>query len=150
TEELRADQRLGDGRTIDADERPLRALRPLVDGTGDELLPRTRLARDQDRRSRRSHLRDASEHRPDRRGVTDDLLEHRRLVDFLPEREGFLVGALLGPFSVVDVGSGAIPANDPSLVVEERVVVDEKPAIPAVAPETSLLVAEGHGTRQCA
>src|SRR5262249_40546774 len=120
----------------------------LVNGTGDELLAGARLAGDQDRRLRRGYLCDAFQDRPDRRRMTDDLLEHRRLVDFLAKSEGFLVGALLGLLPVVDVGSRRIPANDPPLRVEERVVVDEDPPVLPVAPAKPLLVAKGHRTRQ--
>src|SRR5262249_27747761 len=120
-EQLGADQRLRDGRTIHADEGVLGPGGPLVDRPGDELLAGARLARDQDRRLRRSHLRDPFQDCPDRRRVTDDLLE--QLVDFVAKSEGLLAGALLAPFSVVDVGSGAIPAKDPAIRVEQRVVV---------------------------
>src|SRR5262249_36648936 len=55
TEQLRADQCLRDGGTIHADEGALGPARPLVNGTGDELLPGARLAGDQDRRLRRGY-----------------------------------------------------------------------------------------------
>src|SRR5262249_6211712 len=62
----------------------------------------------------------------------DDLLEHRRLVQFFAESERLLVGALLGPLAIVDVGCRGVPADDASLLVAERRVADEVPQVLAV------------------
>ncbi len=54
-EELGLQECLGNGRAIHRDERLVRRGRVFVDGAGDELLARSGLAADQDRRSRAGH-----------------------------------------------------------------------------------------------
>src|SRR4030095_4856477 len=56
TEQLRLDQGLRDGGRVDGHERPLPPGPLAVDGTGDQLLARAALARDEDRRVRARYL----------------------------------------------------------------------------------------------
>ena len=58
-----------------------------MNGTGDELLPRSRLSGDENGRVGRCHARDVLEDPPELGRRPDDLLEHRRLVELLAERE---------------------------------------------------------------
>src|SRR5262249_23732818 len=101
TEQLRGDQRGRNRGTVHAHECTGSPHRTFVDRPRDELLPRSRLSRDEDGRVRRRNPGYARSDRPEAGRRPDDLLEHRRLVDFLTESEGFLVGALLGPLPVV-------------------------------------------------
>ncbi len=63
----------------------------------------------------------------------DNLFEHRGLVDFLSKRHVLLLELLLVSLAVLNIGRRDVPANDLSLVVLERVVPNQKPAIGSVA-----------------
>src|SRR5262249_61277837 len=92
-----------------------------------------------------SDLRDLGPNLTQRFGPADDLLEHRGAHDLLAQGEIFAAHPVLVPFSLVDVGPRRIPADDSSVGIEQRAVVDQIPAILAVPPESPLLVAEGTG-----
>src|SRR5450432_2042026 len=74
-EELALEERLGQRRAVQLDERALGARAALVDGGGDELLARSRLAREQHAGTRGRDLRDDLEDLLHGRGVADDVLE---------------------------------------------------------------------------
>src|SRR4029453_8739553 len=132
TEELRPDQLARDGGAVDAHEGPRTAGRPSVNRPGHEFFPRTRLARNEHRRIAPRDFRYAREHRLQRRRGPDDLLEHRRRVNVLPERDVFLLKSLHGSLALVDIGARNIPAPDLSVVVAHRIVASQKPAIASI------------------
>src|SRR5262249_61009251 len=78
TEQLRRNQGLGNSGAIDAHEGTAGASRPCVDEARQELLARSRLARDEYGALGRRHLAGAMEHVAQRLGLTDDLLEGAR------------------------------------------------------------------------
>ena len=132
-EQLRRDQLARDGGAVDAHEGPRTAGRPSVNRPGHEFFPRARLARNEHRRVAPRDLRYAREHRLQRRRGPDDLLEHRRRVNFLPQRDVFLLQSLLGSLAIVNIGQRHIPTHDPSVVVAHRIVARQKPAIASIS-----------------
>ena len=110
-----------------------------MNGAGDELLSRAGFPEDQHVRIRRSDLRNLVENAAQRFGPADDVLKHRAAHDLFAQREVLVAHAVFVPLALVDVGARRIPANDATLRVELRVVLDEKPAIAAVLPAGPLL-----------
>ena len=74
-EELALEERRGEGRAVDRDERAVRARGKVVDGLRDELLARAAGALDQDRGLRRGGLADHVEEPLHRGGAADDVLQ---------------------------------------------------------------------------
>ena len=101
----------------------------IVDRTGDELFARSRLALDQNRRVGRRHFRDLIQHRPERIRGADDLFEHRRTHDLFSQCDILVPRSVFRSFTLVDVGSRRIPADQAPLFVMEGVIADEEPAI---------------------
>ena len=132
-EELRRDERRRDRGAIHGDERPGRAGGSLVDRPGDELLARAGLPGDEHGGIGRRHLGHVRQDHPERPRSADDLLEHRRAIDLLAQREILASDAVVGALAIVDIGSGGIPADDRAVVVANRVVADQEPAILSVA-----------------
>src|ERR1700745_562637 len=83
TEQLRGDQRLRYCCTVHAHEWPREPQRSLVNRAGDKLLTRSGLTGDKDRGFSRRNLGDSSQDRSQSGRSSDDLLEHRSLIDFL-------------------------------------------------------------------
>ena len=100
-----------------------------MDRAGDELLPGAGLAGDEYRRVGRRDLRHAREHRAQRWRGAHDLLEHRRPVDLLAEREVLVAHPLLGALAIIDVGARRKPANDAAVGVAQRRAAAEDPPI---------------------
>jgi hypothetical protein len=72
TEELRLEERVGQRRAVQAEERPTRAPREPVQRLGDDLLADTRLAQDQDGQVTRGHALDELEDPQHGRVLDDD------------------------------------------------------------------------------
>src|SRR5215470_2796004 len=51
-------------------------------------------------------------------------------------------------FAIRNIGSGRIPAKNSSMLIQQWVVADKKPAILAVLSQYPLLIFERNGTRQ--
>src|SRR5439155_833793 len=71
---------------------------------------------------------------PVRFGGSHNLLEHRGAIDLFAQCQILVSDSLFGLLAVFDVGPRRIPANDMSLFVTQRPVVDEKPTTPTVFP----------------
>src|SRR5207245_4785837 len=147
-EQLGCNERGRDGGAIHADECPARTLGVLVNRPGDELLARTRLTKNEDGSVSAGHPRHLSEHAPKRPGRADDLLEHRGVIDFVPEGLVLILHALFGPLPIVDVGSGRVPVKQPSMFIAKRVVLDEQPTVLAVLPAHAPLNGERNPDRK--
>ena len=52
------------------------------------------------------------------------------------------MNVLLRPFLVLDVERSRIPSIDRSLIIEQRIVADQEPAILAVLTQSALLIFE--------
>src|SRR6266404_549774 len=138
-EELPGDQRRRDGGTVHAHECARCPWRPLVNRARDELLAGAGLAGDEHRRVGRRDLRHARQHRTQGWRRAYDLLEHRRPVDLLAEREILVIHPLLGALAIVDVGARRERANDSALAVAQRRVATEDPPILSIrSPQAKL------------
>src|SRR6202040_2546495 len=91
-----------------------------------------------------SHLRNLHQHSTQCFRGANDLLEHGRTYDFFAQRNVFVQRPVLGPLSIIDVGSRRIPAHDLPIFVQKWVVSDQEPAVLAVCSEGSLLVFKGN------
>ncbi len=87
--------------------------------------------------------------RPKRRRGADDLLEHRGAIDLFAQGEVLASNTVFGSLAVVDVGSGGIPADDVAVVVPNRVVADQNPAILSVFAARALLRFKRLTAREC-
>src|SRR6266487_5388700 len=74
-----------------------------------------------------------------RLGGADDLLEHGCAYDDFAQGNVFVSCSVFAALAVIDIGSSCIPAHQTSLLVVERVVTEEEPAILTVLPARSLL-----------
>jgi hypothetical protein len=83
-EELGLEEALGERRAVERDERPRRAVRPLVDGPREELLSGPALAEQHDGRPRRSHLPREIEGVAHDERVADDRAVPPRLLQLRP------------------------------------------------------------------
>src|SRR5258708_38938352 len=106
---------------------------PPVNRSRYEFLPCAGLAGDEHRRVAASDLAHARKSRHQRWRGADNLLEHRRFVDFLSQGDVFLLESLLGGLAIVDIGTGDIPAGDLSLVIANWVGTSQKPAVTSIA-----------------
>ena len=80
---------------------------------------------------------DSGEHLSQGRGSSDDLLEHRCLIDFFSQRYVFILESLLGNLAIVDIGGGDVPTAKASLLVPQRAPTGKKPAIgPVLSAQT--------------
>src|SRR4029077_9512427 len=70
---------------------------------------------------------------------SNDLLEHRGLVDLFSKGDVFLLQSLLCPLAVLYIGTRNIPTCDVSLVVAYRVGTSQKPAVASIALAQSQL-----------
>src|SRR5580692_601348 len=78
----------------------------------------------------------------------DYILKHRVTIDLLPQRQVFVACPLFSLDAIIDVRSGGIPANHPSLVVKQRVVMEEKPPVLSIFAQDSFFVLKWHTPRK--
>src|SRR5260370_2273211 len=90
------------------------------------------------------HLADLAEHFSQRFGGADYVLKHRVTIDLLSQREVFVACPLFSLDAIMDVSSRRIPPNRPSLVVKQRVVMDEKPPVVSIFAQDSFFVLKWH------
>src|ERR1700733_239341 len=107
-----------------------------MNGARHKFLAGTGFAGDQNAGIGWRDLGDAREHVSEWCRSSDDLLEHRRLVDFFAQRNIFFLEPLLGPLAVIDIGPRGIPPRDAPLLVRYRDQAIVEPAIlSVVSPE---------------
>src|SRR6195256_140709 len=104
-----------------------------MNGPRQELFASAGFARDQHRRIAAGDLGHVRREAGQRARAADNLFEHRGLVDFLSKRNVLLLQFILVSLAILDVSTCDVPPNDLSLVVSERVVTNQKPAIRSVA-----------------
>ena len=88
-----------------------------MNGARDQLLARPGLTQNEHCGIDRSHFRDLLQYLAERFRRTNDFLEHRRVIDFLAQRQIFFLDSLFSLLAVLDVGSCRVPANDASVFV---------------------------------
>src|SRR5258705_11819278 len=98
----------------------------------DEFLPSAGLPSNQDCRIAAGDFGDQRQYGLQRPRGANDLLEHRRLVDFFSQCHVFLLKPLFRPLAIVDISTGDIPPEDLALVVAHRVVTSQKPTITSI------------------
>src|SRR5476649_890429 len=110
-----------------------------MNGPRDEFFAGARFAGDENRRIAAGDLRHLREDGGQRGRAPYNLFEHRGLIDFLSKRNVLLLQFILVSLAILDVGTCDVPPNDLSLVISERVVTNQKPAIRSVAATQALL-----------
>jgi hypothetical protein len=81
-----------------------------MNGTSDQLFARPGLTQNKHRGINRRYFGDLREYLAQHSRRTNDLFEHRRMIDFLAQRQVFFADALFGLLAFVNVGSRRIPA----------------------------------------
>src|SRR6266853_7038227 len=104
-----------------------------MDGSRDKLFACSRFTRDQNCRISWRNFGNARENGLQSRGGSDNLLKHRSLINLFTVSGVLLLQFILVSLAILDVGTCDVPPNDLSLVVSERVVTNQKPAICPVA-----------------
>src|SRR6202043_3294181 len=92
-------------------------------------------------------FRDLGQHLTKCRRGANDFLEHRRMIDFLAQREVLFARSLLGLLAILDVGTRRVPTNDVSRFVSQRVVMNQEPAILTIPATDSSFVREWDSSR---
>ncbi len=119
-----------------------------MDRPRNQLLAGTGLAEDENGGVCWGDLCDLREDLAERRGGTDDLLEHRSAVDVFAQRHVLITRALFGPLAIVDVGARRVPAQRLTELIPYRVVLHEEPPVLAIVSPSALLELERHATRE--
>src|ERR1700737_4367216 len=110
-----------------------------MNGPRDEFFAGAGFTGDQNRRIAAGDLRHLRQGGGQRGRAAANLFEHRGLVDFLSKRNVLLLQFIFVSLAILDVDTCDVPPNDLSLVVSERVVTKQKPAIRSVAATHALL-----------
>jgi hypothetical protein len=103
-----------------------------VDRARHEFFAGSRFPVDEHRRVAGRDLRHASQNFLQRGRRSDNLLEHRRLVDFFSKSDVFLFQSLLSSLPVFNIGTRPVPSRDLPFVVAHRVEANLKPSIASV------------------
>src|SRR5882762_11855049 len=119
-----------------------------MDGSRNKLLARSRFTRDQNCRIGWRYFGNAREYSLQSRGGSDNLLKHRSFINLFTESGVLLLQFFLVSLAILDVGTCDVPPNDLSLVVSERVVTNQKPAIRSVAATQAFLQLESAAAYQ--
>src|SRR5262249_25400918 len=72
-----------------------------------------------------------------------DFVEHRGISNDLAQRNVLVPYFFFGLLAVLNVSSGRVPADNTPVVIFERVISDQEPAIASVAASASLFDFEG-------
>src|SRR3984957_4838359 len=110
--EFGGNQRWGKSCAVHAHEGALRPARSLMDGAGDQFLTSASLSPNKHARIGGSDFHQPGKHALQPRRVADDLFEHERLVDLLPEHDVFVVQLISQTLNLckrlLQVGSRAV------------------------------------------
>src|SRR5467141_4446780 len=113
-----------------------------MDGSRHKLFACSRFTRNQNCGISWRNFGNAREYSLQSRGGSDNLLKHRSLINLFTESGVLLLQFILVSLAILDVGTCDVPPKDLSLVVSERVVANQKPAIRSVAATQTLLQLE--------
>jgi hypothetical protein len=108
-----------------------------------KLFPGARISRDEDRRIAPRDFRDAREHALQSGGGSDDLLKHRRFVDFFPQGHVFQTEPVFRLLTIFDIRSGDVPTRDLPFFAVQWVVPGQELAI------ASITLAQPHLQLEC-
>src|SRR5712664_1376569 len=114
--EFGRNQRWGKSSAVHAHERALRPTRSLMDGAGDQFLTSSSLSTNKNARIGGSNFHHPRKYSLQRRRGADDLFEHERLVDLLPEHYVFVLQLIFQALNLfnrlLQVGSRAVVFRD--------------------------------------
>jgi len=139
-ESFGGDQRRRNGRAVHPDQGPCRPGGPLMNGPRHQFFAGASFPHDEHGGIRPGHFRHVRQHSPERFRGPDDCLEHRGASEVFAQRQVFVAHPLVGLLALVNVRARRIPAQKASLVIPQRVVMDEKPPIRPVVPPGALFV----------
>src|SRR5258707_1554596 len=128
-EQFRGDQVEGNGCEGHTHNRAGAAAGMPVNGARNQFLARPGLAGDQNAGVGRSYLGYARKYRLQYAGRSDNLLEHRCLIDFFAQRDILVLQYLLSLLAIFDINRRSIPTGDASLLISQRLMAQKKPAI---------------------
>src|SRR6266567_2529821 len=109
-----------------------------MDGTSYQLLAGSCFTQDQNRGIGRRHFGNLAKNFTQLLGRTNNVFEHRVPIDLLSQRQVFVACSLFGASAVINVCSRRVPTNHLALLVSIGIVLNEKPAVPAVFPTCAL------------
>src|SRR6266581_3108091 len=142
--QFRGNQRGRKRSTIHTNEGRTRSLGSFVNGAGDEFFACTGFPGNQNGGAGRSDFGNSGENGLQRPRCADNFLEHRSLVDLLAKGNVLLLKFLFGSLALINIRRRNIPTLDLSLVVVERIVTNQEPAIiPIRAPHSQLQLVSG-------
>src|ERR1051326_9366449 len=101
-------------------------------GARDEFFPRSRFSQGETGEIGPRHFRYLRQHAAKRLGRSDDFVEHGGIRDDLAQRYILIPHPFFDLLSVLNVSSGRVPTNDIPIVISQRVVSDQEPAILSV------------------
>src|SRR6266404_3044828 len=104
-----------------------------MNGPRDEFFAGTGFAANQNGRIAAGDLGHSRQDGGQSRRGADNLLEHRRLVDFFSQRHVFLLKSLFSSLAVVDISAGNIPTRNLPLFVAQGAVTGQKPSVTSIA-----------------
>src|SRR6266851_10480711 len=131
--QFRGNQRGWKRGTIHTDEGTSSPPGSFVNGTGDEFFACAGFPGNQNAGVGGSDFGNSGKNGLQRPRCADNFLEHRSLVDLLAKGNVLLLKFLFGPLAVFNIRQRNIPTLDVSLVVVQRIVTNQKPAITSIA-----------------
>src|SRR2546422_5313524 len=142
--QFRGNQRGWKRGTIHTDEGTSSPPGSFVNGTGDEFFACAGFPGNQNGGVGRSDFGNPGKNGLQRPRCTNNFLEHRSLVDLLAKGNVLLLKFLLGSLALINIRRRNIPTLDLPLVVLQRIVTNQKPAIiPIRAPHSQLQLVSG-------
>src|SRR5258707_9362937 len=109
-------------------------MRPPVNGAGNKFLARPGFSGDQNGGVCGSNLGYTRKHRLQGGRRSDDLLEHRCLIDFFTQSDVLMLESLFSLLAILDIGRRGIPTCEAPLFIQNRIKAEKKPAILPVSP----------------
>ena len=105
----------------------------------DEFFPGSGLSVDEHRGIRRSDFGNTREYCLQGRRGSDDLLEHRRFIDFFSKRDILFPDVLFRKLPLMDVDGCRVPSNDVPVLILQRDEACKKPTVLTVFSECPIL-----------
>src|SRR5438093_5208807 len=134
-EEFGSNEGRWDRGAIHSHECPFCAIRSLMNGPRDQLFSRAGFAQKQNGGIGGCNLGHLSKHFAKHIRRTDDVLEHRSPTYLLAQRSILVPCSLFLSNAFMNIGTGRIPTNHLSLLISERVVPNQEPAVLAIFPK---------------
>src|SRR5438093_4511558 len=134
-EEFGSNEGRWDCRAVHSHECTFCAIRSLMNRPSDQFFSCAGFTQKQNGGIGGRHLRHLSEHFAKRIRRTDDVLEHRIPIYLLAQRKILVTCSFFHSDAFMNIGTGGIPANHLSLLIAERVVPNQEPAVLTIFSE---------------